>query len=187
MNNIIFQKPDGGVTITRFTKEALQHIEIANEYKDMIASGDEIDAEILAEMQRQIDFVANNIGFTPEEHATILSSRLNNGHKFVAAHPEIPSDYYFRDAWTFKDGFVTIDMDKAREVHKEKLRALRIPLLDALDVAYQRKDESGDAAGKAAIAKKKQALRDITKHPDIESAKTPEELKDAAIRLLSLE
>lgn len=74
---------------------------------------------------------------------------------------------------------ITVNMDKARGIHRERLRAIRQPLLDALDVEYQRADESGDANGKKAIAAKKQALRDVTKDPAIDAAMTPEELKAA--------
>lgn len=87
---------------------------------------------------------------------------------------EIPTDRTFRGAWKPD---MTVDMSKARNIHRDALRAQRAPRLAALDVAYQRADESGDAATKAAIRAEKQMLRDITAHPSIEAASTPDELK----------
>lgn len=71
---------------------------------------------------------------------------------------------------------ITINMGKAREIQRDRLRAMRVPLLNALDVEYQRADEQGDMVAKAAIAAKKQILRDVTKDPAIDAAETPEEL-----------
>ena len=91
---------------------------------------------------------------------------------------EVPTDRSFRNAWG-DSGKVVVNMPKAREIHKEHLRQKRAPLLAALDIEYQRADERGDAALKAQIAAKKQALRDVTKHLAITAAKTPDELKAA--------
>lgn len=87
---------------------------------------------------------------------------------------EIPSDRTFRNAWKSD---LTVDMPKAREIHKNRLREMRAPLLAALDTQYMRADEAGDVATKAAVAAKKQALRDVTAVPAIDAATTPEELK----------
>lgn len=71
---------------------------------------------------------------------------------------------------------ITINMAKARDIHRDRLRAMRAPLMAQLDVEYQRADESDDPTAKVAVAKRKQALRDVTKHPGIEKADTPEKL-----------
>jgi len=68
-------------------------------------------------------------------------------------------------------------MVKARDIHRENLRRMRYGPMEKLDVDYQRADEVGDIETKIKIAKLKQELRDVTKHPDIENAQTPEELK----------
>ncbi len=88
------------------------------------------------------------------------------------------TDRYFRNAW--KDGGgrkPDVDMPKAREIHRNKLRAMREPILVALDTEYLRADEAGDNQEKRRIAERKQALRDLTDDPAIDSATTPEELK----------
>lgn len=87
---------------------------------------------------------------------------------------KIPQDRTFRNAW--KPDF-SHDMAKARDMQRERMRETRKPMLAALDVEYQRADESGDATAKRAIAKRKQELRDVTAHPDIEAADTTEKLK----------
>jgi hypothetical protein len=69
---------------------------------------------------------------------------------------------------------ITINLDKAKAITKERLRAERSPLLQAQDVAFQRALESG--ADTAAIVAEKQRLRNITKLADV--ATTLEELKD---------
>lgn len=96
-----------------------------------------------------------------------------------SAHREM--DRYFRKAWrwTTQEPVIDVDLDAAREVHREQLRHLRAPLLAALDVEYQRADESKDEQKKADIAKHKQALRDATKDPAIASARTLADIKAA--------
>lgn len=87
---------------------------------------------------------------------------------------DIPTDRTFRNAWTSD---LTVDMPKAREIHRDHLRQMRAPLLATLDAEYLIADERGDLTAKIEIATKKQALRDVTADPTIEAARTPEELK----------
>jgi hypothetical protein len=68
---------------------------------------------------------------------------------------------------------ITINLDKAKEITKERLREEREPLLDAQDVAFQRALESG--ADTSSIVAEKQRLRDVTNLVD--TATTLDELK----------
>ena len=68
---------------------------------------------------------------------------------------------------------ITINIDKAKAITKDRLRAERTPLLQAQDVAFQRAMEEG--ADTAEIVAEKQRLRDITQVVD--TATTLEELK----------
>jgi hypothetical protein len=68
---------------------------------------------------------------------------------------------------------ITINLNKAKDITKERLRVERTPLLQAQDVAFQRALESG--ADTAAIVAEKQRLRDITNLAD--AATTLDELK----------
>ena len=68
---------------------------------------------------------------------------------------------------------IIINMNKAKEITKTRLRQERVPLLAAQDVAFQRALEIG--ADTSAIVAEKQRLRDITQLAD--AATTIEELK----------
>ena len=68
---------------------------------------------------------------------------------------------------------ITINLDKAKEITKSRLREERIPFLQKQDVAFQRALESG--ADTSIIVAEKNRLRDITKLA--EQATTLEELK----------
>jgi hypothetical protein len=59
---------------------------------------------------------------------------------------------------------ITINLDKAKAITKDRLRQERAPLLQAQDVAFQRALESG--ADTTAIVAEKQRLRDITQLAD---------------------
>lgn len=96
-----------------------------------------------------------------------------------------PDDRSFRNAWVMSGKAMSVDMSKARDIHRDRLRALRAPKLAALDADYLKADETGDSVSKVRIAAEKQALRDVTADPAIEAAKTPLELKSvlpAALR-----
>jgi hypothetical protein len=68
---------------------------------------------------------------------------------------------------------ITINLNKAKVITKERLRTERAPLLQAQDVAFQRALESGGDT--SAIVAEKQRLRDITQLVD--QATTLEQLK----------
>lgn len=72
---------------------------------------------------------------------------------------------------------ITINLDKAKEITKDRLREEREPLLAAQDVAFQRALESG--ADTSAIVAEKQRLRDITNLAD--AATTLDELKGITV------
>ena len=77
----------------------------------------------------------------------------------------LPRDNDFYDAWEMDDTTVTVNLAKAKEITKNRLRMERAPLLVAQDVAFQRALESG--ADTTAIVAEKNRLRDITKLADI--------------------
>lgn len=72
---------------------------------------------------------------------------------------------------------ITVNIDKAKDITKDRLRAERKPLLEALDVEYIKAQEIG--ADTSAIVAEKQRLRDITK--TVENMNTVEELKLAKV------
>ena len=72
---------------------------------------------------------------------------------------------------------INVNMTKARDIHRENVRAARNPKLAAKDIEFQRALETG--ADTSAIVAAKQALRDAPAAASIEAATTPEELKQA--------
>ena len=72
---------------------------------------------------------------------------------------------------------IKIDIAKAKEVTKDKLREKRKPLLEKLDVDFIKAQEIG--ADTTDIVTKKQKLRDAT--AQVDSMTTVEELKSATL------
>jgi hypothetical protein len=77
------------------------------------------------------------------------------------------------------DMAIIIDINKAKDITKDRLRQEREPLLLAQDVAFQRALESN--ADTSAIVAEKQRLRDITTLVD--TANTVDELKALEAKL----
>lgn len=72
---------------------------------------------------------------------------------------------------------IGLNLDKAKDIHKDNIRAARQPLLEKLDVDFVRTLEQGKDT--AAIGEQKQALRDATAAPEIAAASSAEEIKAA--------
>ena len=70
---------------------------------------------------------------------------------------------------------ITIDMAKAKEIHKTRIRAARPEKFAELDIEFQRALET--SADTSAIIAKKQALRDAPADSAIDAATTESELK----------
>ena len=68
---------------------------------------------------------------------------------------------------------ITINLDKAKDITKKRLRNERMALLEAQDILFMQAQES--SSDTKAIVAEKQRLRDITKQVD--SCKTTDELK----------
>ena len=68
---------------------------------------------------------------------------------------------------------ITINLTKAKDITKDRLRADRKPLLEEQDVLFMQAQEAGSDT--SAIVAEKQRLRDITK--DADSCTTTDELK----------
>lgn len=72
---------------------------------------------------------------------------------------------------------IVVNIDKAKQLTKERLRQERKSLLEAQDIAFQRALETG--ADTSEIVAEKQRLRDITKLAD--AATTVEQLKEIKV------
>ena len=97
----------------------------------------------------------------------------------IVDNDSLPNEHNdFFNAWELNGTTVTVNLVKAKEITKDRLRAERTPLLQAQDVAFQRALESG--ADTTAIVAEKQRLRDITKLAD--QATTLDELKQIEVK-----
>ena len=74
---------------------------------------------------------------------------------------------------------ITINIEKAKEITKEKLRADRKPLLEAEDIKFQRALETG--ADTTDIVAEKERLRDITN--DVDAMTTEAQLRSKMMEL----
>jgi hypothetical protein len=72
---------------------------------------------------------------------------------------------------------VSINMDKAKVITKDRLRDDRKPLLEEQDILFMKAQEAGTST--SAIVTEKQRLRDITNQVD--SMTTTDELKAATV------
>lgn len=79
---------------------------------------------------------------------------------------------------------ITINLDKAKEIQKNRWRTARKPILEKLDTQFMRAVETGDTSKQQQIATQKQSLRDVTT-TDLSSVTTPEELKNVWPDILS--
>lgn len=80
---------------------------------------------------------------------------------FIVDADTLPNaDNDFFDAWELNGETVSVNIDKAKELTKTRLRAEREPLLTAQDVLFMKNLEAG--LDNSAVVAEKQRLRDIT-------------------------
>lgn len=72
---------------------------------------------------------------------------------------------------------ITVNITKAKDITKDRLREKRKPLLEAQDLLFMKAQEQG--ADTSAIVAEKQRLRDVT--DQVDNMTTVEELKGATI------
>lgn len=99
-----------------------------------------------------------------------------DGKQASARGLTVPSTRHFRQAWSLNGNVITEDLTKAKEIFKDKIREVRKPLLETLDVTYMRSLEIGDESNKAAAITKKNNLRDAPAAAAISNATTIDEL-----------
>ncbi len=122
----------------------------------LIQEGDSVVVKIPTPGTNFEEFAQQNPGATIVDQATLPKTRE------------------FRDAWTVNG---TIDVEKAKEVWKNKIRSTRNKRLQDLDIEWMKAMEKGQTTIASAISADKQVLRDITKSEELTKAKTVEEIK----------
>ena len=89
----------------------------------------------------------------------------------------IPSDRTFRNAWKTGATGVEVDMLKARELWREKIRQARISKFAENDTILQNAIADGDEKAKSVAITLRNKLRELPQDPRIDAAQTPNELK----------
>jgi len=152
MQVILYARADGGVSIVR----------------PVINTHTLVDGQIVPipeAMTEEAALLRAMTGLPPE---------VDRNAAYLIDEAAVPADRTFRDAWVLTADALAVDMAKAREIHRNRIRAARAPLLAAADVAYMRALEAGQDT--AAIVARKNALRAAPADPAIEAATTPEAL-----------
>lgn len=134
--------------------------------------------------------VERHVGPLTEENymAFVLGKSLPKGVKQVLILADdwaAPESRHFRNAWKISDeGHVEVDMERARDIQRDHIRAERAPQFTKLDVEMVQAMGRDDKAALADVEARKQALRDAPAHDALKAAATPDEL--AAIKLADL-
>lgn len=102
-----------------------------------------------------------------------LMEAAKNPDSKIYDRSELP-EAEFIDAWTID---ATIDLERAKDVWRNKMRLSRDKRLKQLDLEWMKAMERGDSAESVKIAAQKQELRDITKRDELKYAKTLAEIK----------
>lgn len=124
-----------------------------------------------------------------DDHDKKVLEFQKKGEFYKVITSEILSNLYpfFSSAWELSpSSTVIVNMPKARDIHRQNLRPQRNTKFAPLDGEFMKALEKGDTVKQQQIATQKQKLRDITTHAAIESAQTPDELRNLTIDSLLL-
>lgn len=115
---------------------------------------------------------------TGEMDINTVKTKDTPSHSIIVNSSSLPqADNDFFNAWELSNGVVTVNLNKAKEITKQRLRQEREPLLAAQDVLYMKALETG--ADVSAIVAEKQRLRDITN--SVNAVTTTEELRNLTV------
>ena len=111
-----------------------------------------------------------------------MTTMIQDKNGVIAATPStMPSDRHFRNAWVFDSAQTAIseDITAAKVIFKDKIREVRLPLLEAEDVSFMKALEVADSDARVASHTKKINLRNAPQASAIISADTIDKLKAA--------
>ena len=111
-----------------------------------------------------------------------MTTMIQDKDGVIAATPStMPSDRHFRNAWVFDSAqtAITEDITAAKVIFKDKIREVRLPLLEAEDVAFMKALEVADSDARVASQTKKINLRNAPQAAAIIGADTIDKLKAA--------
>ena len=111
-----------------------------------------------------------------------MTTMIQDKDGVIAATPStMPSDRHFRNAWVFDSDKAAIseDITAAKVIFKDKIREVRLPLLEAEDVAFMKALEVADSDARVASQTKKINLRNAPQAAAIRNANNITALKAA--------
>ena len=111
-----------------------------------------------------------------------MTTMIQDKNGVIAATPStMPSDRHFRNAWVFDSAqsAITEDITAAKVIFKDKVREVRLPLLEAEDVAFMKALEVADSDARVASQNKKINLRNEPQAAAVSGADTIDKLKAA--------
>ena len=111
-----------------------------------------------------------------------MTTMIQDKDGVIAATPStMPSDRHFRNAWVFDSDKAAIseDITAAKVIFKDKVREVRLPLLEAEDVAFMKALEVADSDARVASQTKKINLRNAPQAAAVSGADTIDKLKAA--------
>jgi len=96
--------------------------------------------------------------------------------EYNAADYTVPAERTFREGWEANadTGVISVNMEKAKDIWRDKIRAARVEPLAALDTAFMKAQET--SADTSSIVSQKQALRDAPALESINNATNTDEL-----------
>lgn len=117
--------------------------------------------------------VGNKVEISTFANEQDLLAAAENQNCKIYDESQLP-DREFIDAWTID---ATIDLERAKEVWRNKMRSVRSQRLKELDLEWMRAMEQQDYSAAAKVVAKKVELRDITKRDELKYAKTLDQVK----------
>jgi hypothetical protein len=123
------------------------------------------------------EWVGKFNGSEDEAIEHVVNKNFLDQDHFIVEQSALPPNKKWRWAWDVDDnGNFFINLERAREKQRQKIRLARVPTLGKLDELYMRADEVGATAEKQRIAEIKQRLRDLPADPRIDSALSTSDL-----------
>lgn len=122
--------------------------------------------------------IVGSLGCDREVAESILKGTYSK-FKILNESDKETLDFEYISAYDVAKKSLKLNIDKAKEIKKEKLRIERFNILNKLDVQFMLAIENDDNETKTKIVEEKKRLRDITSLVD--NASTIEEIKAVKI------
>jgi len=177
---IIYENDEGGVCIIHPAPK--ENVKFVNVSKGLDIKSDDSAFTISVKKARKaaIDKILRIFTVHPPIEGEWLNFIAEHdvppGRAFeIVEDSYIPSDRTFRDSWKKVGSKVEVDMEKAKEIHMERIRAIRDRELVKSDPLVVREIENG--GNLTNIRVERQKLRDIPQDIDLGSIRDVEGLK----------